>query len=106
MDKIAKAIYDNIGSPLDHRSPDQVLEDNFMLVELLAHHYPSFCWNSYMSESTVRYVLWRDCGMLDIPCLHWPNPTVIHLDELPDDMGPVHYDSDSDNEIEIIEVVC
>ena len=103
MDKIAKAIYDNICSRLDHRSQDQVYEDYFMLVELLAHHYPSFLWDSDMSEKTLRYVLWRDCGILEFPELHWPNPTVVHIDELPDDMGPMHYDSD--NEIEIIKVV-
>jgi hypothetical protein len=96
MDKIAKAIYDNIGSKIDHRNSDQKIEDYYMLVELLAHHHPEFVWNCDMAESTLRYVLWRDCNMLDISYLHWPDPTVIHSHELPDDMGPVYYDSDSD----------
>jgi hypothetical protein len=100
MDKIAKAIYDNIGSKLDHRSDDQRLEDYTNLVGLLEQHYPSFQWDSYMSESSVRYVLWRDCGKLEFPWLHWPNPCVVHIDELPDDMGPASYDSDKEYTLE------
>lgn len=103
-----KTIYTNIGSSLDHRTQAQVDEDRHTLTHMLAHYHPSFRNEplvTKLSEGTMRFIVSRDLSWLPLTCLHWPNPVVIHIDELPDDMGPMHYDSDSDNEIEIIKVV-